>query len=168
MPKTLILGWGNPGRSDDGLGPALARIVADRSIDGLTVDTDYQLQIEDAADVARYDRVVFVDADRTGPEPFSCRPLEPAESGLSFSSHSVSPAALLALTRDLFHRQPEAWLVGIRGYEFDELRESLSSRARENLSATAMYMAWALRSGELTQVPPAEPSTLSDEVGHEC
>lgn len=167
-PRTLILGWGNPGRRDDGLGPALARLVAERSIDGLNVDTDYQLQIEDAADVARYDRVIFADADRTGPEPFSCRRLRPASSGLGFSSHSVSPGALLALTRDLFHRQPEAWLVGIRGYEFDELRESLSSRAQENLSVAAMYLASALRSGDLDEIPhPDDRSIATREVRHE-
>lgn len=177
-PKTLILGWGNPARQDDGLGPALVSILADRSIDGLTVDTDYQLQIEDAADVARYDRVVFVDADRSGPEPFSCRRLEPSTSGLGFSSHSVPPGALLALTRDLFHRQPEAWLVGIRGYEFDRLHEGLSSRAVENLSATAVYLTSSLGSGRLEKIPRAADcgssgpttghSSSSREVQHEC
>lgn len=155
--KTLLLAWGNPGRQDDGLGPALARAVSDASIEGVTVESDYQLQIEDAADVARYDRVVFVDADRAGPEPFSCRRLVPSESGLGFSSHSVSPGALLALTRDLFQREPEAWLLGIRGYDFDELEESLSSGARENLAAAKLFIASALRSNRLRQIPaPAD------------
>jgi len=159
-PRTLILGWGNPGRRDDGLGPALVHLVANRSIDGLTLETDYQLQIEDAADVARFERVIFVDADRCGPEPFSCRRIAPADSGLGFSSHSVSPEALLALTRDLFDRQPEAWLLGIRGYEFDELQEGLSPRAEENLSAAAMYLTSSLRS--------AGDPLSSCEVQHEC
>ena len=154
--KTLLLGWGNPGRQDDGLGPALALLVAGDSIDGVTVDTDYQLQIEDAAEIARHERVVFVDADRSGPAPFSCRRLHPSSSGLSFSSHSVSPAALLTLSQRLFGRLPEAWLVGVRGYRFDELEEELSSGARENLRAAASYMSSALRSGRL------------EEVRHEC
>lgn len=151
--RTLLLGWGNPARGDDGLGPALAGMVAGERLEGLTVDSDYQLQIEDAAEVARHERVVFVDADRSGPEPFSCRRLWPTESGLSFTSHSVSPGALLSLTRELFGREPEAWLVGIRGYQFDAFDESLSERAEANLAATAKFLGGALRHGSLDAVP---------------
>ncbi len=161
--KTLLLGWGNPGRQDDGLGPALARLVDGGSIEGVTVDTDYQLQIEDTAEIARHDRVVFIDADRRGPEPFSCRRLHPASSVLSFSSHSVSPAALLSLTERLFDRLPEAWLVGVRGYRFDELEEELSSGAKENLRAAASYLSSALRFGRLEEIPPTHR-----EVRDEC
>ncbi len=155
-PKTLLLGWGNPGRQDDGLGPALAGLVEAGAIDGVTVDTDYQLQIEDAAEIARHERVVFVDADSRGPEPFSCQRLRPSSTPLSFSSHSVSPAALLALSERLFGRLPEAWLVGVRGYRFDELEERLSPGARENLNAAASYLSSALRSGTLEELPPTE------------
>ena len=66
---TLILGWGNPGRLDDGLGPAFVEILQTLDLPGVEVDSDYQLQIEDAAEVASFQRVVFVDADRTGAEP---------------------------------------------------------------------------------------------------
>ena len=162
-PKTLLLGWGNPGRQDDGLGPALTRLLETGSIDNVTVDSDYQLQIEDAADIAQHERVIFVDADRSGPEPFSCRRLLPSSAPLSFSSHSVSPAALLALSERLFDHRPEAWLVGVRGYRFDTLEEKLSPAAKENLKAAASYLTSALRSGSLEEIP----STPS-EVPHEC
>ena len=46
--QTLLLGWGNDGRRDDGLGPAFARIFAERGLSRLTVSSDYQLQVEDA------------------------------------------------------------------------------------------------------------------------
>ncbi|MCP4201466.1 MAG: hydrogenase maturation protease [bacterium] len=151
--RTLVLGWGNPGRGDDGLGPALAGIIEAQADDGLTVESDYQLQVEDAAEIARHDRVVFVDADRSGPEPFSCRRLAPAETGLSFTSHSVSPEALLKLTGELFGREPETWLVGIRGYDFDTFDETLSPRARANLAATAGFLSDALRDGCFEERP---------------
>jgi hydrogenase maturation protease len=137
---TLILGWGNPGRRDDGLGPALvAAISADRPA-GVTVETDYQLQVEDAAEVARYGRVFFVDADRACPAPYSLRRLEASERRMSFSTHSVAPEAILALTRDLFGANPEAWLLGIRGYEFDDFGEGLSVPAQENLQAAVDFV----------------------------
>ena len=50
---TLLLGWGNPGRLDDGLGPALAEALQARGLAGLTIGTGYQLQVEDAAELAR-------------------------------------------------------------------------------------------------------------------
>jgi hypothetical protein len=72
----------------------------------------------------------------------------------------------LALTRELFGHQPEAWLVGVRGYEFDSFHEGLSQRARANLAAAADYLRSALRTGRLDEVPPfpgqaepADPST---------
>ncbi len=160
-PKTLLLAWGNPGRGDDGLGPAVARWAAEESREGLTVESDYQLQIEDAAEVARHDRVVFVDADRAGPGPFSCSRVRPAQSGLGFTSHSVSPAALLALSRQLFGHAPEAWLVAIRGYDFDRFDESLSSGARANLAEATRFLDAALPNGSLDE---SWPETDEKEV----
>ena len=72
---------------------------------------------------------------------------------MSFSSHHVSPGSLLALARDLFDSEPEAWLVGIRGYEFDEFGERLSEGARANLEAAAGFMRAALDGGSFREVP---------------
>ena len=155
MPGLLILGWGNPGRGDDGLGPALTDLLGERLGDRVRAESGYQLQVEDAAECAAHRQVVFVDADRAGPEPFSCRRLEPSASPLGFSSHSVSPGGLLAITRELFGQQPEAWVVGVRGYHFDDFHEGLSRRARANLAAAADYLSEALRQGRLEEVPPS-------------
>ena len=58
----------------------------------------------------------------------------------SFSTHSVAPAAVLALSRDLFGAEPEAWLMGIRGYRFDEFGEELSPGAQRNLLAAIDFL----------------------------
>jgi len=157
--KTLILGWGNPGRGDDGLGPAFIEILSKVAPPGVAFDSDYQLTVENAAEVARYDRVVFVDADRRGPAPFTMRKLDPSADGLSFSTHSVAPGAVLSLCRDLFHATPEAWLVGIRGYEFDRFGEGLSPRARANLARAVEFIRTSFattdREGERCPTPSA-------------
>ncbi|MFN7966452.1 MAG: hydrogenase maturation protease [Acidobacteriota bacterium] len=140
VATTLILGWGNPGRLDDGLGPAFIEAVSKIAPPGVALDADYQLTMEDAARVAHYDRVVFVDADRSGPAPFSMRPLTPSADGGSFTTHSVAPGAVLSLCRDLFHSTPEAWLLGIRGYEFDRFGEGLSEGARANLDQAVEFI----------------------------
>jgi hydrogenase maturation protease len=132
-PRVLVIGYGNPGRLDDGLGPALAAAIEAAALPGVTVDADYQLSVEDALEVAQHDIVVLADADVSGPEPFSLRRLEPTP-GVGFSSHSVTPGALLFLARDRFHARCEAWVLGIRGYEFDGYGEGLSPRAAANLA----------------------------------
>ena len=82
--KVLLIGYGNPGRLDDGLGPALATAIEKLGIEGVTVDAAYQLSVEDAAAAAEHDIVVFADADVSGPEPFRFHRIEPAPA-LSFS-----------------------------------------------------------------------------------
>lgn len=161
-PRTLVIAWGNPGRQDDGLGPAFARELEARCPAGVTVTSDYQLQVEDAADVAAYSRVVFVDADRDGAEPFWVRRLEAADNGLAFSTHSVAPDAVLALARDFFGSEPEAWLVGIRGYEFDDFGEELSEPARSNLADAVTYIEAAVESDSMREVRSPESSPRTD------
>lgn len=139
--STLVLGWGNPGRQDDGLGPALIAELASAAPPGVTLAADYQLQVEDAADVARHARVIFVDADRSaGVEPFWIRRLVPAPGSPGFTTHDLTPDQVLALSRNLFGRQPEAWLLGIRGHDFDEFGEGLSGPARANLACAAAFL----------------------------
>ena len=49
---TLLIGYGNPGRGDDGLGPAFARRIAARGLPGVTVEIDYQLTVDHALMIA--------------------------------------------------------------------------------------------------------------------
>jgi len=146
--RVLLIGFGNPGRLDDGLGPALAAEIERLELDDVTVDSDYQLTVEDAAAVAEHDVVVFADAAVDGPEPFSFERLEP-ESHLSFSSHDVEPPAVLALARDLFGARTPGFMLGIRGYEFDEFGERLSNRAQANLASALKFIEPVLRDGSL-------------------
>jgi len=142
--KILLIGYGNPGRLDDGLGPTLAEAVDKLAIPGVTVDADYQLTVEDAAEIARYDVVIFADADVSGPEPFSFRKVEPAPA-VGFSSHSVQPSAVLGLACELFGAQAEGYLLGIRGYAFNAFGESITEKARANLDAALRFIVHALR-----------------------
>ncbi len=148
--RLLLLGIGNPGRQDDGLGPALAEALAARGIPGLAVDADYQLTVEDAAAVAECDLCLFADADAAGPGPFSLREVVARES-LEFSSHGVEPDAVLGLSRRLFGKSPKAFVFGIRGYAFGELAEGLSAGARENLEQALAFLEPVLREGRFEE-----------------
>ena len=166
-PGVLILGYGNPGRLDDGLGPALAEAIQARSLPGVTVEADYQLTVEDAAELARHRVVIFADADAAGPAPFSLTRLEPSSQPLSFSTHSVEPGDVLALAVELFGAEPEAWVLGIRGYEFDAFGERLSERAKANLDAAVQYLEAAMRAGQFQEVRPTGGINRPDPTGEE-
>ena len=131
--RVLVIGFGNPARGDDGLGPALVERLDALSVEGVTTESDYQLTIEDAALVAEHDVVVFVDAARdAGHEAFYLRPLEPSrETG--GSSHSVSPGQVLAIAQACFGKSPRAYLLGIRAHHLDDFIERLSFEAKQDL-----------------------------------
>ena len=132
-PKILVLGYGNPGRQDDGLGPAVAGAIGRMGFCGLTAVDDYQLNIENALDIASHDLVWFVDAAKTGEAPFSVQDVLPSPTS-EFTSHLLRPAALLAIARLYCHRAPPALLLAIRGYEF-EFVEALTPGGEINLRA---------------------------------
>jgi hydrogenase maturation protease len=142
--KVLVLGYGNPGRLDDGLGPALAEAVEEMQLPDVTADADYQLQPEDALRIAEASVVVFADAAVEGPEPFFFRPIEPRP-GATFTTHHLDPEGLLAMAEETLGARTEAYVLGIRGYEFDEFGENLSSRGRENLGAAIRFLEPVLR-----------------------
>jgi hydrogenase maturation protease len=138
LPRILILGYGNPGRQDDGLGPAFVNKVNSLNLPHVSVDADYQLNIEDGATIADYDIVVFVDAAKDIAEPYTMSPLA-ASDKITFTSHTVSPDSILAICEDHFGARPEAYVMAIRGYEY-EFQEGLTPRAEENMNAAMTYL----------------------------
>lgn len=135
--RILVLGYGNPGRQDDGLGPAAAETIEQWRLPGVTVEVNYLLNIEDAAEAAECDQVLFIDAAADGTEPFEMRAVH-AASAMTFTSHIVPPEVILAICQQCYGRVPRGWLLAIRGYEF-ELIEELTERARHNLDEALEY-----------------------------
>jgi hydrogenase maturation protease len=136
MKKTLIYGYGNPGRQDDGLGIMLAEEIDKwakaEGFDWITVDTNYQLNIEDAATIAEYERVIFTDASREeNIESCLLDKLNPSAK-VEFTMHAVSPAFIIHLGESIYDKLPESWLLHIRGYAW-ELSEGLTLKASQNL-----------------------------------
>jgi hydrogenase maturation protease len=142
-PRILVLGYGNPGRQDDGLGPAVAARIDGLGWSNITAYDNYQLNIEDAMDVAEHDVVWFVDAAKAGPSPYDVRDLSPA-STIEFTSHVVRPEAILAIARQYYGRSPQAFLLAIRGYRF-EFVEELTVGAIDNLHAALTMLTERIR-----------------------
>jgi len=160
--RVLLLCYGNPGRLDDGLGPAFGEVLEREGLPGVTVDIDYQLTVEDAAQAAEHDAVVFVDAAVRGREPFFFHSVGPVP-GLGFSSHGAEPGAILALAGDLCGRVPEGYALGIHGYEFNEFGETLSPGAVENLTAALQFLLPVLRKRTFREAAAALEGSSSGE-----
>ena len=160
-PTVLLIGYGNPGRLDDGLGPALADALEGQALPGVSVAVDYQLTVEDAEAISRHDVVIFADAAVAGTEPFYFRRVVANDDGPGFSTHSLSPASVLGLAHRLFGARTQGYVLGIRGYEFNEFGERLSERAQANLAAALDFVQQALQTGRFTEVG-AEPDKSSD------
>ncbi len=133
----LLLGYGNPARGDDGLGPALLEMIEEdrrqgRAPDSFNTLTDYQLQIEHVLDMQKRQLVVFIDASVSAAAPFDYSRLEPCRDN-SYTSHAMSPAALLTVYEQVCGEPlPDAYLLGISAYQFD-LGSSITARAYKHL-----------------------------------
>ena len=135
--KIIILGIGNNGRQDDGLGWMFLDFLEEQNSD-IDIEYRYQLQIEDADLISNYDTVIFVDATKEETEEgFYLEPCHPSEK-YSFSTHALEPETVLYLSDKLYNHNPDASIFAIQGYEW-ELQIGLSKKAIINLDKAINY-----------------------------
>jgi hydrogenase maturation protease len=114
LKDLLIIGIGNSGRSDDGLGWLMLDALK-KQFDHVDFHYRYQLQIEDAELLSHYPTVIFVDATK---EPLkngfffkSCCP----NNGFGITSHMLDPETILWLENQLYETKPATFVLGIEG-----------------------------------------------------
>lgn len=129
----LVFGYGNPSRGDDALGPLLLERLEALSQSHIELLTDFQLQVEHALDLQNRERVLFIDASVSCMTPYAFSRLH-AQKDTSFTSHVMSPMAVLHTYRELYGSPPPTYLLEVRGVSF-ELGDSLSIEAAANLEA---------------------------------
>ncbi len=155
----LVIGYGNTLRSDDGVGPRVAGLLADDPrLAGATVTARHQLTPELAGDIRSAVLVVLIDATTEAPPgAVVVRPVEAwvepragagaaagaaagagagVGGGPGATSHHVDPGVLLALARDLYGASPEAHLVSVGVADMGP-GEVLSPRVATTLPAAA-------------------------------
>lgn len=119
MARVLIVGYGNPLRSDDGLGwRAAEELSRCLSLPEVEVLMRQQLTPELADNLTRADVVFFIDAARGGqPGELRCDPVTP-QPGTTDTHHS-SPAGILAMAQQLYGASPRVFVVSMYGECFD-------------------------------------------------
>ena len=143
IPGILIYGYGNPGREDDGLGNAFVGAIRSwiekNKLANIELDSNYQLNIEDADMMAKKDIVLFVDATEEPIENFCITTVKPSESRVEFTMHAVSPAFVLDLCQKIFKKNPQTFLLHIKGYQWD-FKEELSPEGKKNLNKALEFI----------------------------
>lgn len=126
----LILGYGNPLRSDDAIGWHVAEAIEHRLMGKpVQVLTYFQLTPELVEPMRHAQLVLFIDA-RVGTTPgeVTCERVEPLLAAGTFTHHTT-PGSLLAAARELYGTSPDVFLYSVTGAQFG-YGESLSPSAR--------------------------------------
>ncbi|MBI5669256.1 MAG: hydrogenase maturation protease [Chloroflexi bacterium] len=134
MARTLIVGYGNPLRADDGLGWHAAQQLAERiERDDVAIVTCHQLTPELAEAVSQVDLAIFIDAACVGePGTFRCEEIQPDSRAHVDFTHRFDTPALLACAQVLYGSCPRAVLCSIAAESFD-LTEDLSNAVQAAL-----------------------------------
>ncbi|MFB3787553.1 MAG: hydrogenase maturation protease [bacterium] len=141
MPKTLIIGYGNPLRGDDGAGWRAARLLEERVRNPeVTVLARHQLTPELADNLRAADRAIFIDASAAQPPgTFVWREIQPRRAAPEWLSHDCDPPALLALAGALYGLCPQAYVVEIGGADFS-YRDRLSPLVEERMAEVVDFV----------------------------
>ena len=140
----LILAIGNESRGDDALAPLLVRDLegwaeAAGLDERVELIEEYQLQVEHVTDLVGRSAALFIDADISCTEPFHFSEITSGHDS-SYTSHAMTPAALLHAYRQVYGKDaPPAFLLRIRGYDF-ELGNPLGDRAAANLKLAVKHV----------------------------
>lgn len=154
---TLVLGYGNLDRQDDGVAWHIVSELMGRyelqKPDSIDVD-DYsskfdiqflfQLQLlpELADDLGKYSHVVFVDA-HTGAVPNDVNIVEVTpDFQISPLTHHLTANSLISITQQIHHTYPCAILVSIRGYKFTFTQQLSPETAELVPFAVAKIQEW--------------------------
>jgi hydrogenase maturation protease len=163
VAATLLLGYGNVDRMDDGLAWHVLAAVATALGQPLTGSPDeaepvtvgpltlwfvLQLTPEIAEELAHYQRVVFIDAHMS--DHSEDTRLESIAPGFATSpfTHHLTPAACLALAQALYGRVPQAVVASALGERFGFARELSPAVAARVPALVNAILAWV-------QVPAA-------------
>jgi hydrogenase maturation protease len=160
MSRTLVIGFGNLDRADDGvayyvinaLRQRLGQNILNEDTTGLEelgapIDSIFLSQlVPELMDVLTdYDQVIFVDAHvYENVDNLHCVPVSLEYTPPTFSHH-ITPQALLALLKKLYNREPKGYLVSIRGYDFD-FHRNLSEATKTLVESAVEYIQSKLHS----------------------
>ena len=128
----LIIGYGNTLRGYDGVGCYLADRMAEQSWSGLRSQSVHQLTPELVVEMAEVQQVIFIDAYPSDIPQIRVEKLS-SKSYRQGLDHTGNPQYLLALTEQLYGKQPDAWWVLIPGKNFELSENNVEYSAKSKI-----------------------------------
>jgi hydrogenase maturation protease len=143
MARVLVIGYGNPMRSDDGLGWQVAvDLLRTNTAPDVEILPCHQLTPELIEAISNAETVLFIDcAKGDQPGQLRCVPVCSLPEPVPLT-HDLTPAALLALGSELYGVCPRAFLLSIQGANF-AVGDKLSSLVNSSV-AELKSMVWKL------------------------
>lgn len=148
-PPILVVGYGNPSRGDDAVGPLLLEAIAEQ-IDPQLVEliTDFQLQIEHALDLKDRQLVLFVDASVAAERGIQFQTISAGKDS-SYSTHAMTPAAVLDVYQSITHQPaPDSFILTIQAQQF-ELGAGLSEFTEDYFRQACQFVLQLLKQPRL-------------------
>ncbi len=144
---TLLIGYGNTLRTDDGVGPVVVDLIrqslGQAGTAGVACRSELQLTPELAAIVARAGRVIFIDASVALPVGRVSVTRIAAQPTAACLGHQFSPPQILELARLAFGAAPHAWVVGV-GVKSLAIGQGLTSAVADTARRLARHLRYHL------------------------
>ena len=153
LHPTWIIGYGNPHRKDDGIGPYVVEQLS-RELGkgtGIALRSLHQLDPVLAEELQDAEVLILVDAT-----------VEPLERGLRWTrvqpkqdfsacdTHHLQPSVFAGLLESLYQRSPAMWVVSVQGNDFG-FGEELSLEAQEKAKRASAEIAQFCWGNSLTK-----------------
>jgi hydrogenase maturation protease len=145
--KTLIIGYGNQNRRDDGVGWVVLEQLAALNLPNVELETSHQLEVEASETISHFDAVIFVDAAIPEAQELVQRTVVIPNFQSHAVAHYLTPADVLSLCQTLYHQEPRAILFSIRGRDFN-FGTTLSPEIEQAAREVVKQIAELVRSGE--------------------
>jgi hydrogenase maturation protease len=140
MKHVLIIGIGNTLRRDDGVGIVAAQKL-EKTVGGhACAIVCQQLTPELAKNLSEADRVIIIDADQGNiPGQVTVKEIKPGNQAFNPLTHELDPATLLTISRELYGKCPDAFLITVTGSTF-EYGENLSQPATDAIPEVLQHV----------------------------
>jgi hydrogenase maturation protease len=162
--RTLIIGYGNPLREDDGMGWRAAELLEQQLPAGAAEIIEcHQLTPELAANLADASVVVFLDA-ACDQEPGAVCSAPVLPEGAVVWSHYVTPGQLLTLSEQLGGKAPQAFLIrgGIQSMNLSEGLTELGEKTASQMANLAYDCIQELLENVAQTLVSAAPRLVSE------
>ena len=151
MSRTLVAGFGNVLRGDDGFGIAVIRRLEQEPLPGgvrlLEVGTGGIHLAQEL--LSPYDHLIVVDAMTRGGAPGTLYTLQVDEvaAATHVDLHAAIPPRALAIAKALGGLPPRVHLVGCEPHDVDELMADLSEPVRNAIGPAVQSILWLMQAG---------------------